>query len=68
MYDCVCNYKFLIFWWGRSICFEYGIYNKYFLYEKLWEGGGKGRGGKGWDIVFGIKDLIMLDLKVGLKI
>lgn len=30
-------------------------------------GGGKGRGGKGWDRASGTKDLTMLDSKVGLK-
>ena len=36
-------------------------------HEKLWEGGGTGRGGKGWDTASGTKDLTMLGPKVGLK-
>lgn len=66
MYDCACNYKPLTSWWGWSICFKYGTY-KHLSYEKLWEEGREGRGGKGWDTASGTKDLTMVDPKVGLK-
>lgn len=42
-------------WWGWSICFKCGTY-KHLSDEKLWEEGGRGRGGRGWDTASGTMD------------